>query len=76
MGRPPGSGVEVKLTEEQADAVRQARRRRDIGAGPDDASTKSGGTEKTPQTTPADDAQLRKAVEYLQQRLGAAGTKP
>ena len=75
-GVRPDPGLEVKLTEEQADAVRQARRRRDIGAGPDDASTKSGGTEKTPQTTPADDAQLRKAVEYLQQRLGAAGTKP
>jgi len=75
-GVRPDPGLEVKLTEEQADAVRQARRRRDIGAGPDDASTKSGGTEKTPQTTPADDAQLRNAVEYLQQRWSAAGTKP
>ncbi len=75
-GVRPDPGREVKLTEEQADAIRQARRRRDIGAGPDDASTKSGGTEKNPQTTPADDAQLRNAVEYLQQRLSAAGTKP
>ncbi len=74
-GVRPDPGLEVKLTDEEADAIRQGRHQRDIGAGPENASAKPQGTEKTA-PPPPDDLQLRKAVEYLQQQLGGVGTKP
>lgn len=74
-GVRPDPGLEVKLTEEEADAVRQARRKKDIGGGPEKTAAKQEGTEKTTPTT-AEDPQLRKAVESLQQQLGGTGTNP
>jgi len=67
-GVAPDPELEVKLTEEEADAIRQARRRKDIGADSGNASAKPEDTQN-PATPPAEDLQLRKAVEYVQQRL-------
>lgn len=58
-GVRPDAGLEVKLSEEEADAIRQGRRQKDIGARPENAAAKPR----------PDDRQLRKAVEYLQRQL-------
>jgi len=67
-GVRPDAGLEVKLTEEEADAIRQGRRQKDIGAKPDNAKTQPQGEQQTAKPPP-DDPQLRKAVEYLQQQF-------
>jgi carboxyl-terminal processing protease len=71
-GVRPDPGFEVKLTDEQADRIRQRRRQKDIGAkpeaGPETPQTKEA-------TDPPGDPQLRKAVEYLQQRLSGPQAK-
>jgi len=68
-GVGPDPELEVKLTEEEADAIRQGRRQKDIGAGPGKVAAKPEDTEKTA-APPPEDLQLLKAVEYLQQKLG------
>jgi carboxyl-terminal processing protease len=63
-GVQPSQQLRVPLTEEEADAVRQARRRKD---------TAQWAPSEDPDgdTDTATDPQLQKAVEYLQQRLDA-----
>ena len=63
-GVTPDSAFEVKLTAEEADAVRRARRQRDTQgmSAPSDPDGDSGDVE---------DLQLRKAVEYLPRQLDA-----
>lgn len=67
-GVRPDPGLEVKLTEEEADAVRQGRRQKDIGAKPENAKAKTQGEQEAAKPPP-EDLQLRKAVEYLQHQL-------
>ncbi len=61
-GVSPDPGFEVKLTDEEADAVRRMRRRQDT-EGMVLLDTNDDDTEDV------EDAQLRRAVEYLQQQL-------
>lgn len=67
-GVRPDPGLEVKLTEEEADAIRQGRRQKDIGAKPENAKAKPQGEQQAAKPPP-EDLQLRKAVEYLQHQL-------
>ena len=71
-GVRPNPGFDVKVTDEQADGIRQRRRQKDIGAKPEAKPDKPQSKEAT---DPPDDPQLRKAVEYLQQQLSGPARK-
>jgi carboxyl-terminal processing protease len=66
-GVTPDAGFEVKLSEEEADAVRRMRRKKDTEGITQPGAEDGDGLED------AEDPQLRKAVEYLQQQLGSRG---
>jgi carboxyl-terminal processing protease len=65
-GVSPDAGFEVALTDEQADAVRKHRRERDLNAlGKKPVADNAANGKPAPVT----DAQLEKAVEYLEQTV-------
>jgi carboxyl-terminal processing protease len=79
-GVRPDPGFEVRLNDEEMEQVRLARRQRDLGR---DASSGGQPSSESPAVENAsvdsategmtgDDRQLRKAVEYLQERLKSA----
>jgi carboxyl-terminal processing protease len=68
-GVRPDPGFEVVLTDEQADAIRQRRRAKDLGTTPAPAPEAPKDAEAA---EPVVDLPLQKAVEYLQQQGGAA----
>ncbi|NLF67888.1 MAG: S41 family peptidase [Candidatus Anammoximicrobium sp.] len=73
-GVRPDAGMEVELTDEQADQIRQARRQKDVGAESQQASGKPAAPQETPPPSP-DDLQLKKAVEYVRLQLDETGTR-
>lgn len=65
-GVTPNEGMEVKLSDEEAEKVLEARRAKDMYRPYDDDKPA-----EVPMEEPFDDPQLRKAIEFLQQKLKA-----
>jgi len=71
-GVQPNAGFEVQVTDEEAQKIFTQRRERDRNHDTEQAPATPATESASPPTTetPFDDPQLRRAIEYLQQRLG------
>lgn len=72
-GVSPSAGFEVKLSDEELEKVFRARRDRDLGRDRSALPLQIAPLDEKPiDEKPVDDRQLRKAIEYLQEKLPAA----